>query len=544
MKLYSSDEVYKLYKGNMLDMLEVIEHNSIDAIVTDPPYELGFMSKSWDNSGIAFQKETWEKCLKVLKPGGHLLAFGGSRTHHRIAVAIEDAGFEIRDQIMWLVGSGFPKSMNIGLAIDKRNGKDFDTRSLLVDHIKECLKINNKTKEDLLKRFDNSAKVNHWLSNSQSNFYQPSVEEYEILVNEFGCSWDFYVEAADREVVGVKKNCLNNWGGKNNLVDRDITLPSTDEAKRWDGWGTQLKPSYEAIIVARKPVEGSIVDNVLKWGVGGINIDACRVQHNEDVKTTNRNFRDGSVYNDTTSGKSSFCNEENHIASADPKGRFPANTILTYDDTDYEEVCGGFPQTVSSGGSGEKSIIGNFKNVYGEYKGGISPAHLGGLGDSGSAARYFYCAKASKRDRDEGLDAFEAKKTSMMATNDNINADGEFTGMLAGRNTMYRNTHPTVKPTMLMQYLIRLVTPEHGIVLDPFNGSGSTGKAVVWENRDRNADYKYIGIELTEEYLPIAKARIEYAKNVEYIALEEQKAEFKKEKAGQSLSMFDADDIF
>jgi len=382
MKLYSENGNYKLYNGNMLDMLDIIEPCSIDAIITDPPYELNFMNKGWDNSGIAFQKETWKKCFQVLKSGGYLLAFGGSRTSHRIACAIEDAGFEIRDTIMWLYGSGFPKSMNIGLAIDKKGN---------IEH-------------------------------------------------------------------------------------------------EWQGWGTALKPSYEPIIIARKPCEGTCVDNVLKYGVGGINIDECRVATEENIQSHNYTQNSG-IY-----GKYNK-NIESHSTGT---GRFPANTILTYDDTDFDEVCGGMPETKGSGETRKNTSGTNV--VFGTYNPHCSQNSI--WGDSGSAARYFYCAKASKRDRDEGLENFEPQKgirSNAPRENEEI------------KTKPRKNIHPTVKPTSLMQYLVRLVTPKNGIILDPFNGSGSTGKAVMYENKDRNANYKYIGIELTEEYLPITQARIEYA---------------------------------
>lgn len=431
MKLYSENKEYKLYNGNMLDMLEVIEPNSIDSIITDPPYELNFMNKGWDNSGIAFQKDAWKKCYEVLKPGGYLLAFGGSRTFHRIACAIEDAGFEIRDTIMWLYGSGFPKSMNIGLAIDKRNGVESKVvgvgKSGSADTHTRCMNSKTQSGKDVFGG------------------------EYEI------------------------KQAQNEWAG----------------------WGTCLKPAYEPVIVARKPVENSIIDNVMKYGVGGINIDECRVG-DESISTHNApkgTFAGGDW--DRGSDTTSYTNHE---------GRFPANVILTYDENDYEEVCGAMPTSDRPNGSITKEYKIN-NQVYGEY----GNCHTwDAYQDSGSASRYFYCAKASKFDRDEGLDEFEEKKCSMLASNDNIDKDGNFTGMLAGRNTVKRNVHPTVKPTELMRYLVRLVSPKGATILDCFNGSGSTGKAVMLENKQYNKDYKYIGIELTNEYLPIAKARIEY----------------------------------
>ena len=446
MKLYSENENYKLYQGSMLDILEVIEPETIDSIVTDPPYELNFMGKGWDNSGIAFQPSTWTKCYEALKPGGYLLAFGGSRTFHRIACAIEDAGFEIRDTIMWLYGSGFPKSMNIGLAIDKKNGVDNRTGNIV-----KGMGSNNTTA------------MKNCLSESQE-----FASEYEERIAQ----------------------------------------------NEWQGWGTALKPSFEPIIVARKPFKCSLVDNVIKNGVGGINIDECRVEFVDEKDKEFHKKEIDSVLRVKTPHNNSWknCSNLNNANPQNSLGRFPANTILTYDETDFDEVCGGFPDTKSNGGkttmsdfskyNGSMMNTNNLKEPSARKESNyIAPC------DSGSASRYFYCAKASKKDRDEGLDEFE---------------DGNITdGRKAISDRSYlrketprKNTHPTVKPTDLMQYLIRLVTPNGGTVLDPFNGSGSTGKAVMYENKEKNKNYKYIGIELTEEYLPIAKARIEYVSNM------------------------------
>ena len=442
MKLYSSDNNYKLYYGNMLDLSEVIEPNSIDAIVTDPPYELNFMNKGWDNSGIAFQKETWKKCYDVLKSGGHMLVFGGSRTFHRIACAIEDAGFEIRDTIMWIYGSGFPKSMNIGLAIDKRNGVE-----------SKVIGVKEHCKKDF----------------KEGNLY-----------------------AQDE----ANKNNTKCFGYGTEIIKQ--------AQNEWAGWGTQLKPSYEPIIVCRKLCEESIVDNVMKYGVGGINIDECRVSiSNDDIDMINAKSSKNPTDNYNKNESKKYGDYALNIAtSANEQGRFPANTILTYDDSDYDEVCGGFPKTK---GSANKRIRAE-NNIYGKTLGETLQNDV--WGDSGSASRYFYCAKASKRDRDEGLENFELKiGGGMSGTAD----QSLLTGSGNIRNNLRHNIHPTVKPTSLMQYLVRLVTPKGGTVLDPFNGSGSTGKACMYENADRNANYKYVGIELTEEYLPIAKARIEFA---------------------------------
>lgn len=448
MELYSENNSYKLYHGNMLDLLEVIESWTIDSIVTDPPYELNFMWKWWDNSWIAFQPDTWKRCLEALKPWWYLLAFGGSRTYHRIACAIEDAGFEIRDCIMWLYGSWFPKSMNIWLAIDKKNWVESEV-------------------------------VWEWKSGWTSRAYQ---SEEQTTAGEYQ----------------IKK-----------------------ASNKWNWWGTALKPSYEPIIVARKPLEWSCTDNVIKYWVGWINIDECRVQFwNETDSRVGTN----AVMN-TSHGywQETWNNWETAVYKE--WGRFPANTILTYDESDFEEVCWWFPDTKSwskmSFGSVRKAQPDNTYQLWFTKHENSWQTAPDNYWDSGSAARYFYCAKASKRDRDEGLDGFEAKTKvfnwqSDKSSEDMKDVEKRFT-------TVGRNVHPTVKPTSLMQYLVRLVTPNGWTVLDPFNWSGSTWKAVMYENKDRNKDYKYIWIELTEEYLPIAKARIEYVINK---GIEKEKAEW------------------
>ena len=431
MKLYSEGENYKLYHGNMLDLAEIIKPNTIGAVITDPPYELNFMGKGWDNSGIAFQADTWRKCHEVLKPGGYLLAFGGSRTFHRIAVAIEDAGFEIRDVIIWLYGSGFPKSMNIGKGVEAK------------------LTTGSANTQEFKKLAGTKTESGGWGISKNSLEYGARPSDY----------------SADGHLM---------------TVDVDYT---TEEGRKWDGWGTALKPSYEPIIVARKPCEGSCVDNVLKYGVGGLNIEDCRIG-NETIKGgTAPNFRDVGRKQLEVSGvhKLSFGQISNaeRIEYADHEGRFPANTILTYDDSDFNEVCGG----------------------------------LGTNGDSGNACRYFYTAKAGRKDREDGCKDLEDGILRRMRPDKDdsnptgLNKDGKFAPITR------KNTHPTVKPCELMQYLVRLVTPDNETVLDTFNGSGSTGKAVMLENAERGKHYKYIGIELTDEYLPIAKARIEYAIN-------------------------------
>jgi DNA modification methylase len=384
----------QLFNADCLEKLKELGDNTIDAVVTDPPYELGFMGKSWDNTGVAYNPALWKEVLRVLKPGGHLLSFGGSRTYHRMACAIEDAGFEIRDQIMWVYGSGFPKSLNIGKAVDKLQGNE-----------REWVGINpNKASEEA-------------------------------------------------EIASAGK-CQSS-----RTTHPDITKGTS----AWEGYGTALKPAHEPIVLARKPLsEKTVAENCLKWGVGGLAIDECRVGHNEPEWHTKRNPRqDDTTFNNKTCG---FNSENTTLASANPSGRFPANFI--HDGSD--EVVELFPNV--KGQYGGKGRAANSKS--GKYgwnninKDVNNKGATQGITDEGSAARFFYTPKASKRERGEG------------------------------------NNHPTVKSLMLMKYLITLISREGHTVLDPFMGSGTTGIACKELGRD------FIGIEREAEYLEIAKRRI------------------------------------
>jgi len=416
---YYFSERFNLFKGDSRQVLPLMKDNSIDSVVCDPPYELGFMGKSWDSTGIANDPQLWKEVLRVLKPGGHLLAFSGSRTYHRMAVAIEDAGFEIRDQIMWVYGSGFPKSLNIAKAIQKASG------------VEPIAFKNNK----------NAA---------------------------------FYGTGS---------------GGQYNATPRQLFMPPLEgDAFTWQGWGTALKPAHEPIVLARKPVEGTVANNVLTYGVGGINIDGTRVG-NETVSVHHApkgTFAGGEP--DRGSDTSTY---QNHT------GRFPANFI--HDGSD--EVVGLFPDTAPSKAAPRKGTNPNPMDWGNERSDGNVIKGHSDLG--GSAARFFYCAKANKRDRNEGCDEFQERQVVTFATANGTS--GKPSSISEGRDTKNRNHHPTVKPTDLMQYLCRLITPPNGTILDPFLGSGSTGKAAMYEG------FNFIGIELTDEYLPIAKARIEFA---------------------------------
>ena len=453
----------------------------VDSIVTDPPYHLtsiterfgkegsapaqhgtdgafaraskGFMGKEWDGGDIAFRKETWELAYKVLKPGGHLLAFSGSRTYHRMAVAIEDAGFDIRDQIMWLYGSGFPKSLNIGKGVDKKLGNE---------------------------------RIKTGQTKTHSNKGMPQAEE--------------------RTAIGA--------GAFGQEVEEEITVGTTE----WEGWGTALKPAHEPIVMARKALsENSIVANVLKHGTGGINIDGCRIEGEVNRPPTNPSFRDvakealarggldklsfgqdrdrpierkkvvrksrseDGVWTDDNSGMKA---EGSEFADADPRGRFPANVM--HDGS--EVVKDIFPHTKS--GKDKNPTEGNVSGFFGNNMGYYSKD--ANYGDEGSAARYFYCPKVSRTERDKGLSGKKDGKPVRW------NKAGEWTN----DTTPAKNSHPTVKPIELMKYLCRLVTPKGGTVLDIFMGSGSTGMAAKDEGFD------FIGIEKDKEYFQIAEQRI------------------------------------
>jgi hypothetical protein len=380
---------HALHLGDCLEVLRTMADASVDAVVTDPPYGLAFMGKRWDYDVPSV--EVWGECLRVLKPGGHLLAFAGTRTQHRMAVRIEDAGFEIRDMIAWVYGSGFPKSLDVSKAIDKEAG-------------------------------------------------------------------------AEREVVGSKlgqpgysltdgKGGLYGGGfGANGTGEGEcrITAPATPEAQQWAGWGTALKPALEPITMARKPLAGTVAANVLEHGTGALNVDGCRVATDE-LK--------GKVYNNNNTGWK--CTSAPSTIHGNEQGRWPANLI--HDGSD--EVVGLFPAEARSSCGGGKSA--NAKSGYG---GGFQPydSSAGQYHDTGSAARFFYTAKATRAER-QGV------------------------------------THPTVKPLDLMAYLCRLVTPPGGIVLDPFMGSGTTIKAALSEG------FNAIGIERDPAYYAMAQHRMDGA---------------------------------
>jgi len=423
---------FTILHGKNLDILPTLPDNSVDSIVTDPPYELGFMGKKWDSSGIAYSVQLWTECLRVLKPGGHLLSFGGTRTFHRVAVAIEDAGFEIRDNIAWLYGSGFPKSLDVSKAIDKSAGAEREV-------------IGQKVSPDGT------------------------------------CYASRTINARGPSIGGAAYGEYGNGGG-------EVTAPSTPEAQQWEGWGTALKPAHEPIIVARKPLIGTVAHNVLTHGTGALNIDGSRI--GTEVRKNNVNDFSNQHGNQFGNGKPIIKTGESEVT-----GRWPANIIL-------DEHTAGLLDEQSGFSAKSKRQIGAAPRSNVGHKLSDSSADrsesLVNYGDSGGASRFFYVAKASKRDRNEGLDEMPIKRP------DNRSSTGMGTFEEKGVQPQ-QNFHPTVKPTALMEYLVKLVTPPNGTVLDPFTGSGSTGKAAILNGFD------FIGIEMTEDYLPIIKARLEHA---------------------------------
>jgi site-specific DNA-methyltransferase (adenine-specific) len=423
---------------------------SVDSIVTDPPYLIGFMGKGWDAAdGIAGQPEVWAECLRVLKPGGHLLAFGATRTYHRMTVAIEDAGFDIRDSLHWVYGSGFPKSLDVSKAIDKAAG-------------------------------------------------------------------------AEREVVGTKKAVPGVAFTSDGPAELNITAPATDAARQWSGWGTALKPAHEPIVVARKPLSGTVAGNVLAYGTGALNIDGCRVGVT-DADLAAMSGRSGA----RTGGQVFVGKGDGNNWEPTPAGRWPANLVFTHA-ADCGEACAdGCPVAELDGQSGvskpKPERRGRAGGCGSERSLGMTADHIGTwpADPGGGASRFFtvtewdptadvapfrYVAKPSKRERNAGLDGLPAVHRS----NGNKWTDQDYRVARGERppsaeSGPRQNHHPTVKPVALMRWLVRLVTPPGGTVLDPFAGSGTTLVAATLEGFDA------IGIEMTDDYLPIIEGRVAWA---------------------------------
>lgn len=419
----SKTSPFQLYNGDCLEALRALPNDSIDSIVTDPPYGLEFMGKGWDRA--VPPAEIWAECLRVLKPGGHLLAFAGTRTQHRMATNIEDAGFEIRDLIAWVYGSGFPKSVNLSKMIDKRQGAEpvvigeYDRRSL-----------------------------------------------YD------GCNRTSEADTGESQCAGRAGTVVK-------------TAPATPAAQQWEGWGSALKPALEPVTVARKPFTGTLTDNVLQFGTGGLNIDGCRVGSDDALVRPSIKRDDNQVL-----GKGLGMGTQ-----TEPGGRWPAN--LVHDGS--PEVIKLFPAKAGA----KANVTGDepSNNCDGTVYNARDRIGFHRQLDTGSAARFFYCPKASKADRDYGLSC------SVVSAAEMVNRKEGSAGMNnpragAGRTSGAMNFHPTVKPIALMQWLTRLVTPVGGVVLDPFMGSGTTGIAAIREG------FHFKGCELSNDYFQIAKARL------------------------------------
>ncbi len=387
-------ETFTLLQGDSAEVLKLFPDNHFDSVVTDPPYGLSFMGKKWDYDVPS--TELWREVLRVLKPGGHLLSFGGTRTYHRMVVAIEDAGFDIRDQIMWIYGSGFPKSLDVSKAIDKAAGAERETGAPQL-------------------RPDGSFRTN--------------------------------IEKSDGTSFATGSN------------DKLSSIPSTAAAaKQWQGWGTALKPANEPIVLARKPLEKglTVAENVQKWGTGALNIDGTRI--GSEQTTTVRNGNSGA--------HGRYGKDDRVFERLNPPGRWPANVLFDEEAALALDLQSGTSKAVKT--KKNDGRVENDNQVYGQGLGVRNPDNS--YSDSGGASRFFYVAKSSKKDRSS--------------------------------NGIVNNIHPTCKPTKLMEYLIKLVCPPGGIVLDPFMGSGTTGVAA------KSLGVEFIGIELSEEYLEIANRRI------------------------------------
>lgn len=470
-----------IHHADCLDVLPTLV--DIDAVVTDPPYGLGFMGKRWDATGVAFCPETWRLVFDAMKPGAHLVAFGGTRTYHRMACAIEDAGFEIRDTLCWLYGSGFPKSHDVSKGIDKKRD-DRDAILLVTVFMADAAEKAGISRAWVDAHMGTSDMGGWWLSRLRHRCQCPTWPQWIKLKSFLGLSdamdaevwrlngrkgtpgeaWD------DREVIGHRTDGAGNGSvvglGSPRVMDIefDITAPATPDAIRWQGWGTALKPAFEPIILARRPLIGTVVANVLQHGTGAINIDACRVATSDKLggggekaetagKFTNEGWRRPWM-DDPEASEAFAAKVRANVAKAESLGRFPANVL--HDGS--EEVEAAFAAFGNAPGQ-QGDLVGHArgrptKTCFGDM--GPAVDHLK-RADAGTASRFFYSAKANAKDR-------------------------------AG------SKHPTVKPIALMRWLCRIVTPPGGTILDPFAGSGSTLQAAMEEG------FNAIGIEREAEY--------------------------------------------
>jgi DNA modification methylase len=451
---------WEMREGDCLEVMAALDAESVDSIVSDPPYGLAFMGKQWDHGvpGVPF----WAEALRVAKPGAFLVAFGGTRTYHRLTCAIEDAGWEIRDCLSWLYGSGFPKSHDVSKAMDKVNGETDRLHRFTAWMRATGLKAKDidiaLREAELISPTSNFAV--HYFNDKQPAI--PTKTMWTVVRPLCGDvpEWVDQLVArheAEREVVGKKAStALAVAPGQNTdrpQVSLDITAPATDLARQWHGWGTALKPAWEPIILARKPLIGTVASNVAQYGTGGINVDGCRIPSDDGFekawdRPVSTNISKGSASYGTGRSAELGVHQVDLSANRPVGGRWPANVVLD------EDAAGMFPES-----------------------------------------RFFYTAKASRKEREAGLESVAVKAVHRYGS-------GIGEGLDPDAPAMNRNHHPTVKPIALMRWLCRLVTPKGGVVLDPFTGSGTTGCAAVLEG------FRFVGIEREPEYVEIAQKRI------------------------------------
>ncbi|MER6109313.1 site-specific DNA-methyltransferase [Streptomyces hirsutus] len=494
-----------VHHAEALAHLRLLPDASVDAIVTDPPYELGFMGKSWDASGIAYSVELWAECLRVLKPGGHLAAFGATRTYHRMACAVEDAGFEIRDSLHWMYGTGFPKGQDVGKLIDRRRD-DHPARHRFTAAFAALRDAAGWTNPQIDALFGFNGMAGHWTTQSKTALV-PTIEQWQRLKTEMGFEAPAALEDLVHELNGRKNTPGEAWNDREVIgkVQRirggsgvfpqlesdtfDVTAPATAEAARWDGWNTALKPGHEPIVLARKPLAGTVAANVLEHGTGALNIDSCRIEAADKAVRPAAGY----VRGETSSyAQDAYTRTQFNTTGVDPAPgkRWPANVLLSHAwavDADGWIVDGcadgcteGCPVAELDGQSGRLTSGANprrrsadkFRDAYGEFKGQTVCKPARGA-DSGGASRFYpvfrYQAKAPASERPRLPDG---------------------------------TVHPTVKPLALMRWLVRLLTPPGGLVLDLFAGTGTTLEAARLEG------FPSMGVEEKAEYAELCRLRL------------------------------------
>jgi DNA modification methylase len=484
----------RLFHGDCREVLRQLADASVDSVVTDPPYELGFMGKAWDAQGVAYDVALWREVLRVLKPGGHLLAFGGTRTYHRLACAVEDAGFEVRDSIHWLYGSGFPKSLDVSKAIDKQRYDRAEVYEVTA-WVRAARDAAGVTNAQIDAAFGFSGMAGHWTS-SASQPAVPTLEQVPTLLEVLGVALDEVPDRVRRllwDLNGRKGQPGENWLKREVTGQHDTGAPAqtwtikyagrgddtpkerrdkaaTPEVEQWQGWGTALKPAHEPVVVARKPLVGTVAANVLAHGTGALNIDGCRVGMDGGTAGCTAGPSNG-ILGDGLNG--------DFGKPVDGLGRWPANVVLGPEAAEVLDRQSGDDEAGAS----------RFFTVAGFTDDDLTS--------------FRYVAKPDRAERNAGLDGLPEKVTNTDTPPGTLGSNSPRAE--ANRNGAAQNFHPTVKPLDLMRWLVRLVTPPGGTVLEPFAGSGTTLAAAVLEGFDA------VGIELTDDYLPLIEGRVRWA---------------------------------